>query len=81
MLTRAVKDGHPGALDDYSPRALARGWKAQDGSYWMTTMPHTLPGTTPFDLRRQLGELAAVNGSAAGVSLPSPRPTSAGPAH
>ena len=32
----------------------------------MTTMLHTLPDATDFDVRRQLGELAAVTGSVAG---------------
>ncbi|MFE0444547.1 hypothetical protein [Streptomyces fungicidicus] len=32
------------ALADASERALGRVWKAQDFSYWMTTMLHTLPG-------------------------------------
>jgi p-hydroxybenzoate 3-monooxygenase len=55
-----------GALDEYGPRALARVWKAQHFSYWMTTMLHALPGATDFDLRRQLGELESVSGSVAG---------------
>ena len=46
--------------------ALARVWKAQHFSYWMTTMLHTLPGSTAFDLRRQLGELESVASSVAG---------------
>jgi hypothetical protein len=32
----------------------------------MTTMLHALPDATDFDLRRQLGELESVSGSAAG---------------
>jgi len=32
----------------------------------MTTMLHTLPGATDFDLRRQLAELESVASSAAG---------------
>jgi p-hydroxybenzoate 3-monooxygenase len=32
----------------------------------MTTMLHALPGASGFDLKRQLGELASVTGSAAG---------------
>ena len=66
VLERAVKHNEADALDEYGPRALARVWKAQHFSYWMTTMLHALPGTTGFDLRRQLGELASVTGSAAG---------------
>ncbi|MEU2686961.1 4-hydroxybenzoate 3-monooxygenase [Streptomyces hygroscopicus] len=53
-------------LDEYGPRALRRVWRAQHFSYWMTTMLHRLPGSTDFDVRRQLGELAAVVGSSAG---------------
>jgi p-hydroxybenzoate 3-monooxygenase len=54
------------ALDEYGPRALGRVWKAQHFSYWLTTMLHALPGATGFDLRRQIGELESVAGSAAG---------------
>jgi p-hydroxybenzoate 3-monooxygenase len=63
VLERAVKNSNADALDEYGPRALARVWKAQHFSYWMTTMLHALPGATDFDLRRQLGELGSVAGS------------------
>lgn len=69
VLERAVRHGDDGALDGYGPRALARVWKAQHFSYWMTTMLHALPGATGFDLRRQLGELESVAGSAAGSTF------------
>jgi 4-hydroxybenzoate 3-monooxygenase len=65
-LERAVDKDDPAPLEVYSQRALARVWKAQHFSYWMTTMLHTLPDATPFDVRRQEGELAAVTGSVAG---------------
>jgi p-hydroxybenzoate 3-monooxygenase len=45
---------------------LARVWRAQHFSYWMTTVLHTPPGADPFDLRRQEGELAALVASEAG---------------
>ena len=66
VLERAVRNDDAGALDEYGPRALARVWKAQHFSYWMTTMLHALPDATVFDLRRQLGELESVASSAAG---------------
>ena len=47
-------------LDQYSDRALQRIWKAQNFSYWMTSMLHERPGSNPFERKRQLGELAAV---------------------
>ena len=65
-LERAVAQDDLSPLETYSQRALARVWKAQHFSYWMTTMLHTLPDATPFDVRRQEGELAAVTGSIAG---------------
>jgi p-hydroxybenzoate 3-monooxygenase len=68
-LERAVAASDPAPLADYSDRALARVWKAQHFSYWMTTMLHTLPDATPFDVRRQEGELAAVTSSVAGSTF------------
>ena len=47
-------------LDQYSDRALQRIWKAQNFSYWMTSMLHERPDANPFDRKRQLGELGAV---------------------
>ena len=47
-------------LDQYSDRALQRIWKAQNFSYWMTSMLHGRPDTNPFERKRQLGELGAV---------------------
>jgi p-hydroxybenzoate 3-monooxygenase len=52
--------GSKDLLDGYSDRALQRIWKAQNFSYWMTTMLHDRPETTPFERKRQLGELSAV---------------------
>ncbi|WP_238006366.1 4-hydroxybenzoate 3-monooxygenase [Dactylosporangium sp. AC04546] len=66
VLELAVKRRDPSHLDAYTDRALARVWKAQHFSYWMTTMLHTPPGADPFDVRRQEGELAALVASEAG---------------
>jgi p-hydroxybenzoate 3-monooxygenase len=66
VLERAVRNKEPDALDEYGSRALGRVWKAQHFSYWMTTMLHLLPHATPFDARRQIGELESVVSSAAG---------------
>jgi 4-hydroxybenzoate 3-monooxygenase len=68
-LECAVRTDDPESLAMYSRRALARVWKAQHFSYWMTTMLHTPPGASPFDVRRQEGELAAVTGSVAGSTF------------
>jgi len=66
VLERAIRNKEPDALDEYGPRALARVWKAQHFSYWMTTMLHHLPNAEPFDTRRQIGELTSVVNSVAG---------------
>ena len=68
-LQRAVtkRDGSP--LDAYTTRALDRVWRAQHFSYWMTTMLHLLPEASPFDVRRQIGELSAVVSSRAGSTF------------
>jgi p-hydroxybenzoate 3-monooxygenase len=45
-------------LENYSSRALARVWKAQRFSWWMTTMLHRFPDATRYDQRLQETELA-----------------------
>jgi p-hydroxybenzoate 3-monooxygenase len=66
VLEQALRRGADGALDTYGPRAQARVWKAQHFSYWMTTMLHRIPGGSPFDNQRQLGELSSIVASEAG---------------
>ncbi|UIJ34294.1 4-hydroxybenzoate 3-monooxygenase [Allobranchiibius sp. GilTou73] len=68
VLEQVIVRGKREALDDYTPRALARVWKAQHFSYWMTTMLHASGGASEFDVRRQLGELEAVTGSEHGAA-------------
>ncbi|WP_026819762.1 4-hydroxybenzoate 3-monooxygenase [Arthrobacter castelli] len=55
-------------LDAYSDRALQRVWKAQNFSYWMTSMLHQHPDGSEFEKKRQLGELSSVVSSRAGSS-------------
>jgi p-hydroxybenzoate 3-monooxygenase len=66
ILERSIHKFDRAALDDYTATALGRVWKAQHFSYWMTTMLHTLPDATDFDVRRQIGELSSVVSSRAG---------------
>lgn len=66
VLVRALGGAGESALDDYQPRALQRIWRAQNFSAWMTQLLHAAPGGTPFDLRRQLGELDNVVTTRAG---------------
>lgn len=50
-------------LDGYSTKALRRVWRAQNFSYWMTSMLHTRAGAGDFERRRVQGELAGVAAS------------------
>ncbi|MGF1561881.1 MAG: 4-hydroxybenzoate 3-monooxygenase [Geminicoccaceae bacterium] len=51
------KHGDDAGLDDYSRRALARVWKAQRFSWWMTHLLHRFPEANPYDVRLQEAEL------------------------
>jgi p-hydroxybenzoate 3-monooxygenase len=44
-------------LDDYSRRALARVWKGQRFSWWMTSILHQFPDSSSYDKRLQDTEL------------------------
>jgi p-hydroxybenzoate 3-monooxygenase len=50
--------GDDSALDGYSAKALARVWKAQRFSWWMTTMLHSFPDNIEYDQKLQQTELA-----------------------
>jgi p-hydroxybenzoate 3-monooxygenase len=52
-------------LESYSARALARVWKAERFSWWMTSLLHKFPDTGPFGQRIQLAELDYLVGSRA----------------
>ncbi|HRJ69769.1 MAG TPA: 4-hydroxybenzoate 3-monooxygenase [Beijerinckiaceae bacterium] len=45
-------------LDAYSQRALARIWKAERFSWWMTNLLHTFPQVSGFDRRMQRTDFA-----------------------
>ena len=56
-------------LDGYSQRALARIWKAERFSWWMTSILHRFPETGPFGQRIQLAELDYLVGSRAASTV------------
>jgi p-hydroxybenzoate 3-monooxygenase len=66
VIERFLAGGDQQALAGYTDRVLARVWRAQHFSYWMTTLLHRAPGTTRFDELRQLGELESLTSSRAG---------------
>ena len=52
------RHGDDTGLENYSAKALARVWKAQRFSWWMTTMLHTFPDGLAYDAKLQDTELA-----------------------
>jgi p-hydroxybenzoate 3-monooxygenase len=66
-LVEFYREKSPAGLDHYSARALARVWKAERFSWWMTTMLHNLPDHTGFEKRLQVAELDYLFSSSAGA--------------
>jgi p-hydroxybenzoate 3-monooxygenase len=60
-LTRAFADYYreksKAGLDAYSATALARVWKSERFSWWMTSILHRFPQTSSFEQRMQRAEL------------------------
>ncbi|QKV17880.1 4-hydroxybenzoate 3-monooxygenase [Oricola thermophila] len=50
-------NGSDEGLENYSAKALARVWKAQRFSWWMTTLLHTFPDRIPYDQKLQQTDL------------------------
>ena len=51
------KKGDDSGLEGYSAKALARVWKAQRFSWWMTTLLHTFPDRISYDQKLQQTDL------------------------
>ena len=49
--------GDDAGLKNYSARALARIWKAQRFSWWMTTLLHRFPDNSPYENKLQRTDL------------------------
>jgi len=57
--------GDESKLTGYSKRALARVWKAERFSWYLTGLMHRFPDAGPFERRMQLAELDYIAGSKA----------------
>jgi p-hydroxybenzoate 3-monooxygenase len=69
-LIEFYREKSTAGLDHYSDRALARIWKAERFSWWMTSLLHTFPDASGFDRKLQLAELDyLVNSRAAATAL------------
>jgi p-hydroxybenzoate 3-monooxygenase len=64
-LAARLRDGDDGPLDAYSDRCLARVWRAQHFSWWMTTMLHVDPGEDAYGGELALSQLRYVVSSRA----------------
>ncbi|MDR9485805.1 MAG: 4-hydroxybenzoate 3-monooxygenase [Sediminimonas sp.] len=64
-LVAWYNDGERGGIDTYSETALARIWKAERFSWWMTTLLHRLPEQSEFDIRMQDADIAYLQHSTA----------------
>ena len=60
--------GSRDGIDGYSDRALARVWKAERFSWWLTNLTHRFPHMDGFDRQMQLAELAYLRSSRAARS-------------
>ncbi len=71
-LSRALREVYAekssAGIDAYSANALARVWKAERFSWWMTSMLHLFPDTDAFTARIQLAELNYLVGSPAATA-------------
>jgi p-hydroxybenzoate 3-monooxygenase len=62
------RSGNEAGLAGYSDRALARIWKAERFSWWMTGLLHHFPEASAFDSRIRQAELAYVLKSRAAMT-------------
>ncbi|MBV1862828.1 MAG: 4-hydroxybenzoate 3-monooxygenase [Rhodobacteraceae bacterium] len=56
-LAQYYRDRDSRGLDQYSEKALARIWKAERFSWWMTNLLHRFPDQSEFDLKMQRADL------------------------
>ncbi|GAB3846835.1 4-hydroxybenzoate 3-monooxygenase [Nesterenkonia populi] len=62
----AAPESGTAPLEKYSKTALDRVWKAQNFSYWATSLMHNRPDDDAFAYRRRRGEFDAITGSPQG---------------
>ena len=69
-LTEHYQEKSDAGIDTYSQRALARIWRAERFSWWLTTLMHQFPESGAFGQRMQEAELDyLVNSQALSTSL------------
>lgn len=68
-LIEHYRQGSDAGLDSYADRALARVWKTQRFSWWMTSLLHRFPEQSGFDLEMQGAEIAYLRNSEAAQTM------------
>jgi p-hydroxybenzoate 3-monooxygenase len=64
-LIEYYRSGSDALLEGYSARALARVWKAERFSWWLTSITHLFAGADPFTEKMHLAELDYLRSSKA----------------
>ncbi|MGH2930828.1 MAG: 4-hydroxybenzoate 3-monooxygenase, partial [Solirubrobacteraceae bacterium] len=67
-LTDHLHGGSDTGLEEYSDRCLARVWRAQHFSWWMTTMLHSDPADDAYGAQLQRSQLRYVTSSTAAAT-------------
>lgn len=68
-LAEHYRGGRDTALDHYSARCLARVWKAERFSWWLTSLMHNFDQEPPIQAKLQRAELDYVLGSDAALRV------------
>jgi p-hydroxybenzoate 3-monooxygenase len=67
-LVAHYQNGDDAGLDSYSEKALARVWKAQRFSWWMTTLLHNFPDSISYDQKLQQTDMEYLFSSEAAMT-------------
>lgn len=68
-LKQYYREQDSAGLDAYSEKALARVWKAERFSWWMTNLLHRFPDQTEFDLKMQKADIDFLRSNRAAQSV------------
>lgn len=79
-LIAFYRSGDPQGLDAYSTHALARVWKAERFSWWLTGLTHRVPESDAFSRRMQRAELDYIRTSRAAQTVLAENYVGLGPA-
>jgi p-hydroxybenzoate 3-monooxygenase len=66
---RGFYAGSPREIDHYSSRALARIWKAERFSWWLTSLMHKFPDSGSFGHKMQMAEMEYLFSSQAAMTV------------